>query len=369
MACAIVMSAGVAVFHGMPQPCGNPWRSSPKFLARIHSHVWFFKLSGGEFALNQLQALKTFTTVVADTGDFHQLARFQPRDATTNPSLILKAVQQPEYAPLLRQCAPARGAAGVDVDEAMDRLIVRFGCEIVSLIQGRVSTEVDARLSFDAHATVARAERIMALYRAEGIAAQRVLIKIAATWEGIEAARQLEARGIHTNLTLLFSPVQAVACAQAGVQLISPFVGRIYDWHKKQAGSRWDEAAMSGANDPGVQSVRTIYHYYKHFGIATEIMGASFRNIGQIVALAGCDLLTISPDLLTQLAASEAPLERALAPDSGASEQPAQALRYDEAGFRYALNADAMATEKLAEGIRAFAADALRLEQLLQAPA
>jgi len=316
--------------------------------------------------LNQLDALKQFTTVVADTGDFKQLAQFQPQDATTNPSLILKAVQKPEYAPLLQDCVTR--FHGRDIGELMDRLIVRFGCEILSIIPGRVSTEVDARLSFDTAATVARAERIVELYQAEGIHIDRVLIKIASTWEGIEAARLLEAKGIHTNLTLLFSFAQAVACGQAKVQLISPFVGRIYDWYKKQAGSSWDDAAMAGANDPGVQSVRAIYNHYKHFGIATEVMGASFRNTGQIVALAGCDLLTIAPELLTQLAASEAPVARVLDPEA-ARRVAIEPVQYDEAGFRYALNADAMATEKLAEGIRAFAADAAKLEQLMQAAA
>ena len=314
--------------------------------------------------MNQLDALKQFTTVVADTGDFRQLAQFRPQDATTNPSLILKAVQKSDYAPLLREVVERW--KGRDLAEVMDRLLVRFGCEILSIIPGRVSTEVDARLSFDTSATITRAERLIELYQAEGVHIDRVLIKVAATWEGIEAARQLEQRGIHTNLTLLFAFAQAVACGQAKVQLISPFVGRIYDWHKKQAGASWDEAAMAGANDPGVQSVRAIYNHYKHFGIATEVMGASFRNVGQITALAGCDLLTIAPDLLAQLAATDTPLERAL------DAQAAQALdlpavNYDEAGFRYALNADAMATEKLAEGIRAFVADAVKLEQLMLA--
>ena len=313
--------------------------------------------------MNQLDALKQFTTVVADTGDFKQLAQFQPQDATTNPSLILKAVQKPEYAPLLQQTVARWHGRGMD--EVMDRLIVRFGCEILSIIPGRVSTEVDARLSFDSAATVARAERIVELYQAEGLHIDRVLIKIAATWEGIQAARQLEARGIHTNLTLLFSFAQAVACGQARVQLISPFVGRIYDWYKKQAGSQWDEAAMAGASDPGVQSVRRIFNHYKRFGIATEVMGASFRNLGQIVALAGCDLLTIAPDLLAQLAQSDAPVVRALDAEA-ARTMDLPAVQYDEAGFRYALNEDAMATEKLAEGIRAFAADAVKLEQLIQ---
>ncbi|UJB65266.1 transaldolase [Acidovorax sp. YS12] len=316
--------------------------------------------------MHQLDALKQFTTVVADTGDFRQLAQFQPRDATTNPSLILKAVQKSEYAPLL-QATVARHR-GAPMEEVIDRLLVRFGCEILSLIPGRVSTEVDARLSFDTSATVARAERLIELYQGEGVHIDRVLIKIAATWEGIEAARQLERRGIHTNLTLLFSFAQAVACGQARVQLISPFVGRIYDWYKKQAGSQWDEAAMAGANDPGVQSVRRIFNHYKRFGIATEVMGASFRNLGQIVALAGCDLLTIAPDLLAQLAQSEAPLACALDAEA-ARAMDLPAVQYDEAGFRYALNEDAMATEKLAEGIRAFAADAVKLEQLIQAAA
>ena len=316
--------------------------------------------------MNQLDALRQFTTVVADTGDFRQLAQFQPQDATTNPSLILKAVQKPEYAPLLTQ-AVAQGS-GQHIDALMDRLIVRFGCEILQLIPGRVSTEVDARLSFDTDATVARAERLIELYQAEGVDTARVLIKVAATWEGSEAARLLERRGIHTNLTLLFSFAQAVACGQAGVQLISPFVGRIYDWYKKQAGSNWDEAAMAGANDPGVQSVRAIYQHYKHFGIATEVMGASFRNVGQIIALAGCDLLTIAPELMAQLQSSTAPLERALDPAQARALQ-LQPVQYDQPAFRYALNQDAMATEKLAEGIRAFAADAAKLEQLLQAQA
>ncbi|MBK6614129.1 transaldolase [Ottowia sp.] len=314
--------------------------------------------------MNQLDALKQFTTVVADTGDFKQLAQYQPQDATTNPSLILKAVQKPEYAPLLADTVARWRRHGLE--EAMDRLLVRFGCEILSIIPGRVSTEVDARLSFDTGASVARAERLIRLYQAEGVDTGRVLIKVAATWEGIEAARRLERRGIHTNLTLLFSFCQAVACGQAGVRLISPFVGRIYDWYKRQAGSAWDEAAMAGAGDPGVQSVRAIYNHYKRHGIATEVMGASFRNVGQILALAGCDLLTIAPELLAQLAASDAPVARALDPEAArALDLPA--VRYDEAGFRHALNQDAMATEKLAEGIRAFAADAVKLEQLMQA--
>ncbi|HPR46275.1 MAG TPA: transaldolase [Ottowia sp.] len=314
--------------------------------------------------MNQLQALKQVTTVVADTGDFRQLAQFQPQDATTNPSLILKAVQKPEYAPLLADTVARH--RGQPLDEVVDRLLVRFGCEILSIIPGRVSTEVDARLSFDEDATYTRAERLIDLYQAAGVPTERVLIKIASTWEGIRAAERLERRGIHCNLTLLFSFCQAVACGQAKVRLISPFVGRIYDWYKKQAGSAWDEAAMAGSRDPGVQSVARIFNHYKRFGIATEVMGASFRNMGQITALAGCDLLTISPELLAQLAASEAPLPRAL--DAEAARQlDLPPMQYDEAGFRLALNQDAMATEKLAEGIRAFIADAEKLEALMQA--
>ena len=314
--------------------------------------------------MNQLEALKQHTAVVADTGDFLQLARFQPQDATTNPSLILKSAQKPEYAHLLRDTLRQHGHR--PMDERVDRLLVRFGCEILSVIPGRVSTEIDARLSFDTEATVQRAQRLMALYRAEGVSPQRVLIKIAATWEGIQAAARLEAAGIHTNLTLLFAFCQAVACGQAGVRLISPFVGRIYDWHKNRAGASWDEAAHQGPNDPGVQSVRRIFEYYKRFGIRTEIMGASFRHVGQIVALAGCDLLTISPELLAQLAASEAPVPRALDAE-WARQLDLPPVRYDEAAFRLALNDDAMATEKLAEGIRAFCADTVKLEALLQA--
>ena len=318
--------------------------------------------------MNLLSALKNQSTVVADTGDFRQIAQFQPRDATTNPSLILKAVQKSEYRPLLDQVLAA-SSASADLDRLIDRLLVRFGCEILALIPGRVSTEVDARLSFDTEATVTRALQIVDLYQGEGVDIDRVLIKIAATWEGIRAAEKLERRGIHCNLTLLFAFCQAVACGDARVQLISPFVGRIYDWAKKAAGANWDEAAHAGANDPGVRSVRRIYEHYKRFGVATEVMGASFRNIGQITALAGCDLLTVSPELLAQLAASEAPLERALGADA-ARTLDLPAVNYtasDESAFRFALNEDAMATEKLAEGIRAFCADTRTLEALIQA--
>jgi len=314
--------------------------------------------------MNQLDALKSHTTVVADTGDFKQLAQFQPQDATTNPSLILKAVQKPEYAPLLSESVAAH--KGQPLDVVMDHLLVRFGCEILKTIPGRVSTEVDARLSFDTAGTLARARRLMSLYEAQGISRNRVLIKIAATWEGIQAAAELERDGIHTNLTLLFSFAQAVACGQAKVQLISPFVGRIYDWYKKTAGAAWDELASAGANDPGVKSVRAIYNYYKKNGIATEVMGASFRNVGQIVALAGCDLLTISPDLLALLATNETPLTASL--DAQAAKgMDLPLVQYSEAGFRFALNEDAMATEKLAEGIRAFCVDAIKLEGLMLA--
>ena len=312
--------------------------------------------------MNQLDRLKQFTTVVADTGNFKQLAQFAPRDATTNPSLILKAVQQPDYAPLLADTvARHKGRA---LDEVVDHVLVRFGVEILKVVPGRVSTEVDARLSFDCAATVARAHRIVGMYEDAGIGRERVLIKMASTWEGIQAARILEREGIRCNLTLLFSFCQAVACGDAQVQLISPFVGRIYDWYKKAAGPSWNEAANAGPNDPGVMSVAHIYTYYKKFDISTEVMGASFRNIGQIQALAGCDLLTISPELLAALQANDAPLERALDP-AKARASGVHAQTYNEASFRHALNDDAMATEKLAEGIRAFAADAAKLDAMI----
>lgn len=311
--------------------------------------------------LNQLQQLKQYSTVVADTGDFLQLARFAPQDATTNPSLILKAVLQPEYAPLLESTVAAHTSASLD--DIVDQVLVRFGLEILKVVPGRVSTEVDARLSFDRAATVARGRRLIALYEAAGVPRERVLIKVAATWEGIQAARELEQDGIFCNLTLLFAFCQAVACADAQVRLISPFVGRIYDWHKKSMGAAWDETARSLSNDPGVQSVTRIFNYYKQHGIATQVMGASFRNVGQITALSGCDLLTISPDLLAKLEASDAPFARALGTDLGA---PQVAVTYDEAAFRYALNEDAMATEKLAEGIRGFAVDAGKLDAMIE---
>lgn len=313
--------------------------------------------------MHQLDQLRQSTTVVADTGNFKQLAQFAPQDATTNPSLILKAVQQPDYAPLLARTVAAHRSQPLDA--VVDQVLVAFGLQILQVVPGRVSTEVDARLSFDTAATLARARRLMALYQDSGIGRDRVLVKIAATWEGIQAAKILEAEGIHCNLTLLFAFCQAVACGDAGVRLISPFVGRIYDWHKKQAGAAWDEAARAGANDPGVQSVERIYTHYKRFGIPTQVMGASFRNVGQITALAGCDLLTISPELLGALQASDAPLRRRL--DAAAARQAdLPAVHYDEPGFRYALNEDAMATEKLAEGIRAFAVDAAKLDAIIQ---
>ena len=314
--------------------------------------------------MNQLDALKQFTTVVADTGDFKQLAQFKPQDATTNPSLILKAVQKPEYAPLLNDVVAAHKSK--PLDEQLDRLVVQFGREIIKVVPGRVSMEVDARLSFDTAANVTRAQRLIALAAAEGIPQERILIKLASTWEGIQAAAELEKQGIQCNLTLLFGFCQAVACGAAKVQLISPFVGRIYDWFKKSKGAEWDEAAMAGANDPGVKSVTQIYNYYKRHGIATEVMGASFRNVGQITALAGCDLLTISPELLAQLAATDAPLAASLKADA-AKAMDIAAVRYNEAAFRLALNQDAMATEKLAEGIRGFVTDAVKLDQLLLA--
>ena len=311
---------------------------------------------------SKLEQLKQFTTVVAVTGDFSTLAKLKPQDATTNPSLLLKAASIPGYAKLLDECVQDCNG---DVGLASDRFAVAVGQEILKVVPGRISTEVDARLSFDTDAVLKRAHRLIDLYEKAGVGRDRVLIKIASTWEGIQAAARLERDGIHTNLTLLFSFAQAVACGQAKVQLISPFVGRIYDWYKKNAGASWDEAAMAGANDPGVKSVRAIYNFYKKHGIATEVMGASFRNVGQITALAGCDLLTISPDLLAQLAASEAALPKVLDAEA-ARAMDIPFVLYDEAGFRFAMNEDAMATEKLAEGIRAFVVDTIKLEGMMR---
>ncbi len=314
--------------------------------------------------MNQLDQLKQYTTVVADSGDFKQLAQYAPRDATTNPSLILKAVQKPEYAPLLKAAAAAQKDRAVDA--VADEVLVRFGLEILKIVPGRVSTEVDARLSFDTAASVARAHRLIAMYEDAGIARERVLIKLAATWESIQAARVLEREGIHCNMTLLFAFCQAVACGEAEATLISPFVGRIYDWHKKSAGGGWVEADHALGQDPGVQSVSAIYTYYKKFDIDTEVMGASFRNLGQIQALAGCDLLTISPELMAELQKIDAPLVRALDP-AAARKSPIHAVTFNEASFRFALNDDAMAHDKLAEGIRAFAVDAGKLDQMIGA--
>jgi transaldolase len=310
--------------------------------------------------MNQLEDLKKHSVVVADTGDFQLMKQYAPRDATTNPTLILKAVQKDAYKPLLSETVNAH--AGGSLDDTMDRLIVRFGLEILKIIPGRVSTEVDARLSFNTAATVAKAHKLVALYEAAGIDRKRVLIKIAATWEGIQAAAQLEREGIHCNLTLLFCLVQAAACAEGHIQLISPFVGRIYDWYKKSTGTEY-----TAETDPGVLSVRTIFAYYKAHGYKTEVMAASFRNVGQIVALSGCDLLTISPDLLQKLQDSSDFAPQVLGKSSNSAIP--NRLASDEASFRFALNEDAMATEKLAEGIRAFAKDAVSLEAMVRAVA
>ena len=313
---------------------------------------------------SSLDQLKRFTKVVADTGDFTAMKQYEPLDATTNPSLILKAVQKPEYQALLKQAVEAHRGTGETEEQKVDRimgeLLVLFGSEILKIIPGRVSTETDARFSFDTGKIVEDGHRFIRLYEEKGISKDRILIKIASTWEGIRAAEQLEKEGIHCNLTLLFSLPQAIACAEAKVQLISPFVGRIYDWYKKSTGKEY-----RGAEDPGVQSVRTIYDYYKKFGYETEVMGASFRNSGQIVELAGCDLLTISPELLEELKNSSEPVERKLDPDS-AKKSDLEKAPMDEATFRYRLNEDAMATEKTAEGIRNFAADAVKLENLIR---
>jgi len=313
---------------------------------------------------NALDQLKQYTTVVADTGDFQQFVQYKPRDATTNPSLILKAVQKDAYKPLLEKTV--RDHSSKHAADIIDQLLIAFGCEILKIIPGRVSTEVDARLSFDAKRSIDKAHEIIKLYEAAGVDRARVLIKLASTWEGVRAAEVLQKDGINCNMTLLFSPVQAAACAEAGAKLISPFVGRIYDWYKKQAGNDWDEAKMGGANDPGVQSVRGIYAYYKRFGYQTEVMGASFRTTSQIVELAGCDLLTISPELLQKLHDSDEKVERKLSPEAAAGEK-IERIAIDEPSFRFQLNDDAMATEKLAEGIRAFAADAIKLEKLIDA--
>lgn len=313
---------------------------------------------------SQLDQLKKLTTIVADTGDISAIRQLQPQDATTNPSLLLKACQDSAYKPLIeqaRQWAVNQGGSSAEQLENMtDMLAVLAGCEILQSIPGRISTEVDARLSFDTEATLNKARKLMGLYNDAGVSNDRVLIKIASTWEGIEAARQLEKEGINCNLTLLFGFSQAVACADAGVFLISPFVGRILDWHKANASEDTD---FSGVRDPGVQSVSRIFNYYKSNSYETIVMGASFRNSEEIRQLAGCDRLTISPALITELANTNLPLDQKLFADNPLTDEIRQ--RSDEQLFRWGMNEDAMATEKLAEGIRNFAADQVRLEKLL----
>lgn len=315
--------------------------------------------------MSQLDELKKVTTVVADTGDFESMRAYKPQDATTNPSLILQAAEKPQYRPLIDEAvamhkgSPLTGKALVE--SVIDRILILFGKEILKIVPGRVSTEVDARLSFDTAGTVAKARQLIAMYEADGMGRERVLIKIASTWEGIKAAEVLQKEGINCNLTLLFSLAQAIACAEAGVKLISPFVGRILDWYK--AATKQDYAAHE---DPGVVSVTSIFHYYKKFGYTTEVMGASFRNKGEITELAGCDLLTISPGLLAELQACEEPLPLKL--DAAASAGMDITRRtYDEKTFRFEFNEDAMATEKTADGIRKFAADIVKLEKLVAA--
>ena len=313
--------------------------------------------------MNLLEQLRKQTRVVADTGDFTSIEVYKPEDATTNPSLIYEATQDPRYAPLMREAITYAKNGGSDdravqLEKAMDKVAVNFGLEILKIVPNRVSTEVDARLSFDKEASIAKARDLIALYEEAGISRERVLIKLAATWEGIKAAEVLEKEGIHCNLTLIFSLVQAVACAEAGVRLVSPFVGRIYDWHLKDKGVE----TIAPAKDPGVLSVKKIYNYYKKFDYPTQIMGASFRNIVQITELAGCDLLTISPTLLKELEETSDTLDRKLTPEA-AKESKLQKISVDEKTFRWMLNEDAMATEKLAEGIRNFTKDLVKLER------
>lgn len=316
-----------------------------------------------ESATSQLAQLKQFTKVVADTGDFETIKVFKPQDATTNPSLIFAASQKEQYGHLLEKVIADRKNSGLSgaaqVEDTIDHLLVSYGCEILQIVPGRVSTETDARLSFDTEASVNKGRQLIELYEKRGVDRERVLIKIASTWEGINAAEQLQKEGINCNLTLLFSLAQAARCAEAKVQLISPFVGRIYDWFK--AAKKRD---FTGPEDPGVQSVQEIYTYYKKFDYPTEVMGASFRNVGQILELAGCDLLTISPDLLEELANSDEPVERKLDP-SKAKSAAIERLELDEKKFRYLFNEDAMATEKTAEGIRKFAVDVVKLEKFV----
>lgn len=315
-------------------------------------------------ASNHLEQLKQYTTVVADTGDFASMVEYKPQDATTNPSLILQAAAKPEYKHLVEQAVNEHSSSELTgaalIESIIDRILILFGLEILKIVPGRVSTEVDARLSFDTESTVTKALHLIALYEAEGISRDRILIKIASTWEGIRAAEQLEKEGIHCNLTLLFSFAQAVACAEAGVQLISPFVGRIYDWYKKDTGIDYQ-----GADDPGVLSVQKIYNYYKKFGYRTEVMGASFRNCGQITELAGSDLLTISPGLLEELQNTPGELTQKLT-DANAQASDLEKIHLDEKDFRFMFNEDAMATEKTAEGIRNFSADIVKLEDLIK---
>ncbi|GAB4164575.1 MAG: transaldolase [Terrimicrobiaceae bacterium] len=312
---------------------------------------------------SSLDQLKAFTTVVADTGDFESIRSYSPQDATTNPTLIFKAAGQKEYLPLLEKAVADNRASSLSGEalhrKIIDDLLVAFGREILTIVPGRVSTEVDARLSFDVEATIEKARSLIALYESHGTPRERVLIKIASTWEGIRAAEICEKEGIHCNLTLMFSMPQAVACAEAGVTLISPFVGRIYDYYKATTGKEF-----VGADDPGVQSVQRIYTYYKKFGYRTQVMGASFRNLGEITELAGCDLLTISPDLLEKLSQSQDPVTRKLDPAAAAKADVGR-IPADEKSFRWHLNEDAMATDKLADGIRRFAADIVKLEELV----
>jgi transaldolase len=312
---------------------------------------------------SSLDQLKQFTTVVADTGDFESIKAYAPQDATTNPTLIYKAVGHPEYRPLLDKVIADNkntSLGGADLHKKIiDDLLIAFGTKILEIVPGRVSTEVDARLSFDAGATIEKARALVGLYEKAGIPRERVLIKIASTWEGAVAAAQCEKEGIHCNLTLMFSLPQAVACAEAGVTLISPFVGRIYDYYKASTGKDY-----TGAEDPGVQSVRTIYTYYKKFGYKTQVMGASFRNTSQIEELAGCDLLTISPELLEKLSESMSPITRKLDAADAASAD-VERIPNTEKTFRWLLNEDPMATDKLADGIRKFAADIVKLEAMI----
>ncbi len=307
--------------------------------------------------ISSLNLLKKYTTIVADTGDFESIKQYQPQDATTNPSLILKAALQDEYQHIVEKALAS--ASSKTTEAVMDQLLVLFGLEILKIVPGRVSTEVDARLSFDTAGTIAKAKEIIALYKENGVSKERILIKIASTWEGIKAAEELEKEGITCNLTLLFSKAQAIACAEANVQLISPFVGRIYDWYKKDTGIDY-----TGAADPGVISVTDIYNYYKKFGYKTEVMGASFRNTSQITELAGCDLLTISPNLLEDLQNSNAEVTQKLN-DQDAQSSDQVKITLNEADFRFMYNEDAMATEKTAEGIRGFSADIVKLEKLI----